>query len=303
VVRAGALGDLLLLRRTLLALRQARRAVALLAPEGPGQVLQGSGPTGVDTLLDWDSASFAPLHQDAGPLPEALRLCLRGFAAALVFSRSAALVERLGEVVPAVLQRDPAPPPDAGHAEWWLAGAVRELGIAVPDGELPPLLAPPEEGSAVARGLPEGFLAIHPGSGSTRKNWPASRFAALADALAPGAPFALIEGPADREAGAQVARLASRAVVVRGHTPRRIATLLSRARVFVGNDSGISHLAAAVGTPTLALFGPTDPATWAPVGAMARTLRAPGGDLARLHVETVVDYVSGAWTSSRLMRR
>src|SRR5207302_7263558 len=46
-----------------------------------------------------------------------------------------------------------------------------------------------------------------------------------------------------------------------------LACWLARARVYIGNDSGISHLAAAVGTPTIVLFGPTDPAVWAPLGS------------------------------------
>jgi ADP-heptose:LPS heptosyltransferase len=66
-----------------------------------------------------------------------------------------------------------------------------------------------------------------------------------------------------------------------------LGTLLSRAGVYVGNDSGVSHLAAAWGAPTLALFGPTDPAVWAPLGPHVRTLRSTTGAMDGLSVDAV----------------
>ncbi len=285
------------------ALRQAGRDVSLLAPGEPSQLLAGGGPAEVGTLLAWESAALAPLHHDSGPIPDALRRRLAHFGAAVVFSRDAALVKRLGEIIATVVQRDPSPPPGAGHVSEWLAAAVRELGIPVRSDAPPPLSTRPVATAELTSRLPDRFLALHPGSGSPRKNWPVERFAALADALAPREPFALIDGPADRAVSAGLASIARRAVLVRDRSVSFVAALLRRARLCVGNDSGVSHLAAAVGTPTLALFGPTDPAVWGPVGAAARTLRAPGGDLERLEVRTVLDYVSGAWTSRRLMSR
>jgi hypothetical protein len=69
---------------------------------------------------------------------------------------------------------------------------------------------------------------------------------------------------------------------------RVLAAVLARAGLFLGNDAGITHLAAAAGAPTLALYGPTDPALWAPVGPRVLTLRAPGGSLAKLDLDDVV---------------
>ncbi len=78
-------------------------------------------------------------------------------------------------------------------------------------------------------------------------------------------------------------------VVARDWPVRTLGAALSRAGLFLGNDSGASHLAAASGAPTLALFGPTDPARWAPVGPSVATLRAPGGVLANLSVDAVAE--------------
>jgi heptosyltransferase-2 len=66
-----------------------------------------------------------------------------------------------------------------------------------------------------------------------------------------------------------------------------LAAILQQARLFLGHDSGISHIAAAAGAPSLLLFGPTDPEIWAPPAGGVRVIRAPEGDLRSLTVEAV----------------
>lgn len=78
------------------------------------------------------------------------------------------------------------------------------------------------------------------------------------------------------------------AIVARDWPLRLLGATLARAALFVGNDSGVAHLAAASGAPTLTLFGPTDPAIWAPVGPSVASVRAPGGVLTGLSVDAVV---------------
>jgi len=143
---------------------------------------------------------------------------------------------------------------------------------------------------------PPGILAIHPGSGGAAKRWPAVRFVELALAAEKrcgGAPI-FIAGAADAEVWRQV-----RTALPRGYRPRvlldrpirEVLALLSLARAYVGNDSGITHLAARA-CPTLALFGPTDPAVWHPVGRRVATLRASRGRLENLPLETVLEGLS-----------
>jgi heptosyltransferase III len=78
------------------------------------------------------------------------------------------------------------------------------------------------------------------------------------------------------------------AIVAREWPLRVLGAALSRSGLFLGNDSGVAHLAAASGAPTLTVFGPTDPALWAPVGRSVATVRAPGGALSALAVDAVV---------------
>jgi ADP-heptose:LPS heptosyltransferase len=71
------------------------------------------------------------------------------------------------------------------------------------------------------------------------------------------------------------------------------AACLARAALYVGNDSGLMHLAAAAGAPTLGLFGPTPAAEYAPVGRCTGIVLAPGGDMRALTVEAAFDAASG----------
>lgn len=109
----------------------------------------------------------------------------------------------------------------------------------------------------------EPFAVIHPFSGSPRKNWPLEKFRALAHGLERGMPVRWCAGREDPP-------LAGAVYIDDLH---ELACWLARASLYIGNDSGITHLAAAVGTPVLALFGPTDPTIWAPRGGHVRVAR------------------------------
>lgn len=117
------------------------------------------------------------------------------------------------------------------------------------------------------------FAVVHPFSGSARKNWPLSRFRELAARLA--LPVRWCAGPDEALEDA-----------VRFQNLDELACWLASARVYIGNDSGITHLAAAVGVPVVAVFGPTDPIVWAPRGERVRVVS--GGNLEEIEVEQVL---------------
>lgn len=106
----------------------------------------------------------------------------------------------------------------------------------------------------------ENFAVIHPFSGSARKNWPLEKYRRLAQGLEHSMPVHWCAGREDPplEGAVHIDDLFE------------LARWLARARLYVGNDSGITHLAAAVGTPVLALFGPTNPTVWGPRGSHVR---------------------------------
>lgn len=105
----------------------------------------------------------------------------------------------------------------------------------------------------------DDFVALHPFSGSAKKNWPLERYRAVARALP--LPVQWLAGP--EESLEEAARF---------DDLYALACRLARARLYIGNDSGITHLAAAAGAPVLALFISTDPAVWAPRGPRVRVL-------------------------------
>ncbi|MGC9972523.1 MAG: glycosyltransferase family 9 protein [Bryobacteraceae bacterium] len=131
---------------------------------------------------------------------------------------------------------------------------------------------------------PGEFAVIHPFSGSARKNWPLERYRELACALATRMPVRWCAGPEEALEDA-----------VRFDDLYELACWLASARVYFGNDSGITHLAAASGAPVVALFGPTDPAIWAPRCARVRIIatRRPGEPMENIPVAAVLE--AGVW--------
>jgi heptosyltransferase-3 len=286
LVRAGALGDLLLLRPAIAGLKQAGASVALMAPAHSGAALRGTGPSEVDALIAWDRVDLAQLLSDTKPLSPPLRRELGVFDLAVVYTRNQALIRNLATVVPSVIPWDPTPPPGAFHASRCFAEPLLRLGVDVPPD--PPPVVPSDaerrEADAIASRLPARFVALHPGSGSPSKNWPATRFRALADRLTGDQGWLLVEGPADQAAADA---LREGAVAAKELPPRVLGALLSRSGLYVGNDSGVSHLASAYGAPVVALFGPTDPAVWRPLGRRVHALRSATGRLESLGVDEV----------------
>ena len=143
--------------------------------------------------------------------------------------------------------------------------------------------------------LPRPFVAIHPGSGSERKNWPLQNWIDLGIAIFLRNARLLSHGEAD-EAQTNCLAHAWRdgAVHSRKICRCRSSRQFWRIRSFIGHDSGISHLAAAAGARCILLFGPTDPAIWAPLNQNVRVIRARNGDLRNLDVDLVRDALDHA---------
>jgi heptosyltransferase-3 len=288
LVRGGAVGDLLLLRRAIASLRAVGTTIGLLAPPA-AEVLQGEGPAEVQEWIPWDHPDLTRLFAGEPSLPESLADSLRSYDAAVAYTRNEDFVSSLRAFVPTVLSLDPTRLSPGLHASVAFTAPCLALGGSQLV-ELPVLRPRPQDDEAILpflQRLPPHFLAVHPGSGSPRKNWPATRFAELVRDLTGDSPFLVVKGPADETAvGGLLGRRS--AVVASGLPLRVLGALLSRAGLYVGNDSGVSHLAAASGAPTFALFGPTPPDVWAPIGPRVACLQVPDGVLDGLERDEVV---------------
>ncbi len=121
------------------------------------------------------------------------------------------------------------------------------------------------------------LIALHAGAGSLAKRWPLERFIDLAKTLAHNSKVKLliIDGPAEPGLAREIVRaLPEAAAFQAGSIPLNLlAAVLVQCEGFVGNDSGIAHLAAALGAPSAVLFGPTLPQHWAPQGSNVTILR------------------------------
>lgn len=120
-----------------------------------------------------------------------------------------------------------------------------------------------------------GLVVVHPGSGSRCKCADPRLYAEVVDWVTEcGGQAVMVEGPADGEVVAAVTNRLShhRVPVLKNCELTVLAAVLVQASLFIGNDSGVTHLAALVGAPTVALFGPTDPARWAPIGRTVQIL-------------------------------
>ena len=120
------------------------------------------------------------------------------------------------------------------------------------------------------------YVVIHPGSVLETKRWSALRFGELARKLAAsGFTIVVTAGPREEQLAIQVAKEVAHSVILLGLTIPELAELIRGARLYIGNDSGPMHLAAAVGTPVVAVWGSSDSRRWRPWGAANRVVQNP----------------------------
>ncbi len=283
ILHPGGVGDLLLALPAIRGLgeRFPCRQFFLCGPEGPAEFLADCGlidrwlstrsaactalfggtVPGDSLLRDWLSRcdlAVAWTRDDTGTLSATLKDC--GAAAVVVGSPFASTLsrvhqaERFAEIVGLQAIQFTAVPllvPEALRAEATIylqaCGLTRRRPLAL----------------------------VHPGSGSRHKCVKPEILLPVIEALdAEGLEPVLLEGPADHEMVERLlVPLARRPMLLRGLPIRLLAGVLTQVAVCLGHDSGVTHLAAVLGTPTVALFGPTDPARWAPLGPAVKVIR------------------------------
>ncbi len=263
VFHAGALGDLVNTLPSIVALRSlfGEARFTMVGNATFSGLFRDLGV--IDEVRPLEAPGMHELFGE-GPAKGPAAEFVLSFDLAVTWIRSPALLENLINLgLPTSAPRaEFPPPPGSRHATEYMSEPALALGARIADWR--PRL---EIGRAKIKGAPEfPGVIIHPGSGSERKNWPAERFAEAAAALKErtGLETALLEGPADRKAVQEViaAGKGREAKVFRDLGALELAGLLSSARLVVGNDSGVCHLAGALGTPVVAVFGPTDPGVW-----------------------------------------
>ncbi len=139
----------------------------------------------------------------------------------------------------------------------------------------------------------KGFalIAYHPGAGKVANRWPAGMFASVANTLSRrwNARTIITCGPMDDEpVKDMVSTLNAEYQLIQNESIRAVASCLSEVDLLISNDTGIMHVGAAVGTPVLSLFGPTDAGQWAPLEEESVSLEAPNGIIDEITEEEVI---------------
>ncbi len=274
VIRGGAIGDVILTLPAIGTLRLAFPNAHIDVLGDAKRVCLARHPAYADAISDAEQWELYRLFGHEPRVSQQLAAYLSGFDLILSYlpTPDATFTDNLKRYCPGKTLAWPPHPRGGTHAtDHLLQPALRFVGQVPP---AQPCVYPDTESRQAAgrfwqsAGLPEqGVLAVHPGSGGRHKLWPSQGWQqVMAWASGKGVPGLLICGPAEEERGiGPLLTLLSPAWKVLRNAPLpELAAILARCEVFVGHDSGVTHLAAAVGTRTLALFGPTDPLVWGP---------------------------------------
>lgn len=287
VIRGGALGDFLLTLPVLQALRAAAPAARLEMLAYPGLAALAKSAATVDGVRSIEYGPLAGFFTRGTVLDPALREYFGSFDLIIsyLYDPDGIFRENLQAAGAPRIIVGPHRPQLAGHAIDQLAAPLADLGL--------PLTSRSSRLTLTPVAHPAPTIALHPGSGSAAKNWPSDRWRQLAAQLldaAPAARLAVIGGEADVMALESFRDLAShhRTVFWENLPLPELAIRLAGAAFYLGHDTGISHLAATAGTPSLLLFGPTDPGVWSPPHEHVRVLRAPDDRLEDLTVNSVM---------------
>ena len=292
VIRGGAIGDFVL---TL-------PAIKLLRENFPSARLEILGYRHIaalaenrfyaDAVRSVESGSLSRFFTKDAELPTDLRDYFGSFDLILsyLYDPDAVFFENINRCGPANFMAGPAKLNGLVHAAIQLAQPLERLGLRLPDPAATLYPSDADRGAVAQFRGDNSVVILHPGSGSETKNWPVQNWRELGDLLlSAGRSLFVVGGEADVERIRTLKQAwnGRRIRFVENLPLPHLAALLEK-QIFVGHDSGISHVAAAVGAHCVLLFGPSDPAVWAPVNEGVTVVRAPAANLDGLELETVV---------------
>ncbi len=286
----GALGDLILSLPAIYCLKAGGTHLHLISRTDVSDILTGSSLA--DEVSSMENGLFADLFV-FGKASQKASEFLRKFSNAFIFAKRPddVFAENLMKCIPECFFVTTGLPEGCKvHMSDFQVKQLKQIGIA--EREIPPLSVKP---FSPLDHYGKEVITIQPGSGGKKKCWSLGRFLELMKLLNRTSRFCFyfILGPAEDP---ELYRISERfisangidASIIAGRPVSHIAPLLKSASVHIGNDSGITHLASALGTPTIAVFGPTDPKVWRPYGSRVSIVKSgvpcsPCAEKERLH--------------------
>lgn len=295
VLRGGAIGDFILTLPVFAALREQFPKARLEVLGYPHIASLAQAGRLVDGVRSIEARALASFFARNGTLDPALQEFFSSFSIIIsyLYDLDEIFQANVAGCSKAQFIAGPHRPDDRGgvHATEVLLKPLERLAIFAPD-SIPRLKVQPKLQAHVSES--RFWIGIHPGSGSESKNWPEHHWSAAIDQWLsiPRLSFLLIGGEAEQ---GKIERLAARLPNDRLELAKNLplidlASRLAACDAFVGHDSGISHLAAAVGLPVVALWGETAEIVWRPKGERVILIKHELG-LAALPVSRVVEAI------------
>ncbi len=274
LVHHGALGDLVTTFPVIIKLKKIFHQIDLVSQQKLGRLAQS-----LNVIEDWfslESASFASLYSSVVD-PKVKRL-LGSYHDVILFSRSRQLqysIKKITGKTPYLIPPRPDKHRRIHIAQHILSSMVR-FGLLTEEHAAPSskVSMPKPPFARLSKKDPKKIL-LHPGSGSIKKCWPVKNFMTLASSLASqGNRPEYILGPAEYFLAEKLSQNNQHRLKIHIMDDLvQLSSLLKTADAFIGNDSGLSHLAAFIGLPTVAVFGPSDPKRWEPNGRAVTVVR------------------------------
>ena len=290
VIRGGAIGDFILTLPAIGLIRQNLPETRIEILGYPGVTQLALGPEYADAV---HSIEYAPLAKFFSRKPELDPAMVEFFTSyhqiiSYLYDPDAIFETNLRTAGVKNLLVGPGKLTDDIHAVHQLARPLEKLAFFLE--EAAPRFLPSEADRTAAKShrSSNGFIALHPGSGGKKKVWPVENWMKLISFLQEaGHPLLLVGGEADEASVAAIHKQFG--LPLANDLPlRTLGALLAECRLFIGHDSGISHLAAAAGANCLLLFGPTDPDIWAPLNEGVEIVQSTDGSMDSISVETVI---------------
>jgi ADP-heptose:LPS heptosyltransferase len=230
----------------------------------------------VDKWFPLEAAAFATLY--SSHIDPVVKNILLSYCKIILFSCSRSLEKTLFSISENEVYRIP-PRPDLGQkihvTQHILSNLVRYSLLEESDKDTRIMLFSSIYSDRRNPQYDPSKIIIHPGSGSRKKCWPISNFVKVALSIdANGKQPEFILGPAEYDLYEIL--LQSKRLNANVHKIEKLTELAGLLKIgggFIGNDSGVSHLAAFIGLPTVAVFGPSDPTTWKPMGRAVKVVR------------------------------
>ena len=283
----GALGDFV---TTIPAIHYYKRRntgapITLLGKPAIGMLAKDVGL--IDDWLDIDNPKYLPLFHDT--FSRGAGEFLSSFTTAILFTGPGSpIAENISKSGITRLFLQPPFPSIPVHVIDYHLSLFGDLETMVASDKVPAIVPSATSFASAETILPADkprHVAIHPGSGSAKKNWPFDRFLYVAEYFrSKKIPVLWIKGPAEDGFG-----FPSHDMIVDNLPLPLLAALLYRCRRYIGNDSGVTHLAAAAGCPTITLWGPSDQIVWGTRGRKVSIVKKTDGTFQEIPWERIIE--------------